>query len=188
MYVASPGVGVVPISGPGAPFAAIVVEELAALGVEQFVIVGLAGSLQPDLRAGSFVLCNRALRDEGTSHHYAAPSDFARPSRRLTQLLAQALRREAVAHRTGPSWTIDTPYRETVPEIRRYRAEGILTVEMEASAVFTVARHLGREAAALFVVSDVLHENGWEPSFHDAWGPLTEALEVTLRALSRPPR
>jgi purine-nucleoside phosphorylase len=47
-----------------------------------------------------------------------------------------------------PTWTTDAPYRETVEEITRYRGEGILTVEMEAAALFTVARPSGLAAAA----------------------------------------
>jgi purine-nucleoside phosphorylase len=56
----------------------------------------------------------------------------------------------------GSSWTIDTPYRETRKEVQMYREEGVLTVEMEASALFSVARASGVEAAVLFTVSDSL--------------------------------
>ena len=45
----------------------------------------------------------------------------------------------------GPSWTTDAPYRETAEEIAKYRADGIVTVEMEASCLFTVAER-GRGA------------------------------------------
>jgi uridine phosphorylase len=178
-------VGIVNVHGPGAPYATIVVEELAALGVRRFVIVGLAGSLQPDLRSGAFVVSTRALRDEGTSHHYARPSTFAYPSAGLTDRLRGALRRANVPYVEGATWTTDAPYRETVPEIRRYRRMGILTVEMEAAAVFAVARHLGIEAAAVFVVSDHLDESGWEPRFHDTRAGLRAGLGVAVAGLAR---
>ncbi len=167
--------------GPGSPCATIVVEELAAQGVRRFVMVGLAGALDPDLAPGSYVVCTRALRDEGTSLHYRPPGRFALPDARLTRDLRQLLERERVPYRAGPTWTTDAPYRETREELRRFRREGILTVEMEASAVFTVARCRGFAAAALFVVSDRLDEKGWEPWFRDARRPLYRALDLAAQ-------
>jgi len=183
LYRASPSVGVAIIGGPGAPFAAIVVEELAALGVRRFVIVGMAGSLQPGLRVGSLVLCTKALRDEGTSHHYVRPQPFAHPSPKLTARLKNSMERLGTSFESGASWTTDAPYRETVSEVRRYRKLGILTVEMEASAVFSVAQLRGCEAAALFVVSDHVDERGWEPRFHDSRPGLRRALNISVGAL-----
>ncbi|HYA57657.1 MAG TPA: nucleoside phosphorylase [Thermoplasmata archaeon] len=184
VYRVTKAVGVVHLRGPGAPFAAIVVEELAALGARAFVLVGLAGSLQPDLRLGSIVLCDKALRDEGTSHHYTKAGRFARPSAELNKRLDRLLRRKGVDLRRGSSWTIDAPYRETVPEIRRYRRMGILTVEMESSAVFTVARHLQCQAAAILVVSDHLHERGWQPLFYESNPALRRAFTITVEGLA----
>jgi uridine phosphorylase len=145
----------------GAPAAAIAVEELSARGTELFIGVGSAGAIDERLAAGDLVVCAAALRDEGTSHHYAPPAPFAVPDPRLSSRLREAL--PAAGH--GPSWTTDAPYRETAEEIAKYRAEGILTVEMEASCLFTVAKNTGTAAAAAFVVSDVLHGERWEPHF-----------------------
>lgn len=182
VYRANATVGVSEVGGPGAPHLAIEVEELAALGARRFVIVGLAGSLQSRVPAGAFVVCSKALRDEGTSHHYRRPEPFARPSARLTAKLRSELRKEAVTFFEGPSWTIDAPYRETVAEVRHYRRAGILTVEMEAAALFTVVRHLGGGAAALFVISDHLDEKGWQPQFHRTPGALRRGLEIAIAA------
>ncbi len=165
----------------GAPAAAIAVEELSARGTELFIGIGTAGATGERLAAGDLVVCSAALRDEGTSHHYAPPEPFAFPDPGLTARLRDALPAAA----RGPSWTTDAPYRETAEEIARYRAEGILTVEMEASCLFTVARITGTAAAAAFVVSDVLHGEQWEPRFGSAdvlrglWA-LFEAAEACL--------
>jgi uridine phosphorylase len=165
----------------GAPATAIAVEELSAQGTELFIGVGTAGAIDGQLAAGDLVVCSAALRDEGTSHHYAQPERFAIPDPGLTARLRAVL--PAAAY--GPSWTTDAPYRETVEEIAKYRAEAIFTVEMEASCLFTVAKATGTAAAAAFVVSDVLHGEQWEPHFGSAdvlrglW-TLFEAAETCL--------
>lgn len=165
----------------GAPVVAVVLEELAALGVEVVVGVGAAGGLAADLAPGDIVLCSAALRDEGTSHHYVPPGRWARPDAALLAELGSSLAGATV----GSTWTTDAPYRETAQEIVAYRDEGVLTVDMEAAALFTVASCLGVRAASVFCVSDVLHGPAWEPHFgarliDEALWRAFEAAESTL--------
>ncbi len=145
----------------GAPVVAIVMEELAALGVKTIVGIGTAGGLSPALEVGQAVLCSAALRDDGTSHHYSPPTRWSLPDSELPASLRLALPDAAV----GPGWTTDAPYRETAEEIQAYREEGILTVDMEASAMFSVGACLEVQTASVFCVSDVLHGEAWEPHF-----------------------
>ena len=154
--------------GIGAPSLAVTVEELMARGARRFVSVGYAGCLQPHLDVGATVLCTRAIRDEGTSYHYVKASKYAYPSVPLTTRLRRGLEAQGVRVSAGSSWTIDTPYRETRKEVQMYREEGVLTVEMEPSALFSVARASGVEAAALFTVSDVIDVAGWVPRSAEA--------------------
>jgi uridine phosphorylase len=158
-------VGLVGNFGIGGPMVGIVVEELAALGVRYFFSFGLAGGLQPLSRVGDIVVCTRAIRDEGVSHHYLPPETAAVPSPHLTRAVGQRLTERGAAFRRGMTWTIDTPYRETVDEVRHYRCEGVLTVEMEAAALFAVAAVRGVQAASVFVLSDLLGETEWTPEF-----------------------
>lgn len=151
--------------GIGAPAAASALEAFIALGVRAFVSIGIAGTLQPALHIGDTVVCNRALRDEGVSHHYLEAARYAYPSEELTKRLAQVLEQEGHSPVLGSTWTIDTPYRETVAEARHYQQEGILTVEMEAAALFAVAAYRGVDIAAAFVISDSLAELVWNPQF-----------------------
>ena len=163
--------------GIGAPAAATVLEHLAALGTRTVVSIGTAGSLQRDLEPGDFVLCAAAVRDEGVSHHYLPPARLAAPSAELTAALEGALRGSGLAFRTGTSWTIDAPYRETVAEARHYQAEGVLCVEMEAAALFAVAQVRGVRLASAFVISDSLADQVWNPRFGD---PAVQAGLIAL--------
>lgn len=145
----------------GAPSAVMVMEDLGAQGVTDFIIIGAAGGVQPTLAAGEIVLCDKALRDEGTSHHYLPPGRWARPDQTLTSQLQAEIRNTIHANGLGSTWTTDAPYRETLEELRSYRSEGILTVEMEAAGVFAAAESRGYSAAAAFVIADLLADTGW---------------------------
>ena len=96
-------------------------------------------AIQEGLKPGDLVLCDAAIRDEGVSHHYLPPGRLATAPVEATAALGAAMREAGHQFRTGTSWTIDTPYRETLDEVRHYQAEGVLCVEMEAAALFAVA-------------------------------------------------
>jgi uridine phosphorylase len=152
--------------GVGAPAAAVMLEELIAFGVRRFVSVGTAGSLRSDLPPGSLVLCDSAFRDEGTSYHYLPGGGAVYPSETLTSSLSRALGARGLGFRKGPSWTTDAIYRETAAEVLLHAGKGALVVEMEASALFAVARFRSCLIAACFSVSDTLAELQWRPEFH----------------------
>jgi uridine phosphorylase len=158
-------VGVASGFGIGAPTAAVVMEELTALGAHSFITMGVAGSIHPSCDIGSIVLCTGAVRDEGLSYHYLAPAKYSYPDEKLTSRLRDRFLDRNLQFAEGPSWTVDAPYRETVEEARHYQEEGVLTVEMEAAAVFAVAEVRAVAAAAAFVISDSLAEFTWNPRF-----------------------
>ena len=181
-------VGVLAFFGIGAPAMAAAVETLAALGVRRFINLGSAGGLQTGDQVGQLVVCEGAVRDEGVSHHYLPPARLARPARQLTQAIATQLAETGHAYTRGLTWTIDAPYRETAEELRHYRDDGVRTVEMEAAALFAVAEHRGFEAAAAFVLSDVLTDAEWLPDFgsptilHGLDVLVEAAVEVLMRS------
>lgn len=176
--------------GIGAPAATTVLEELIALGAREFISIGAAGCLQPRCGFGEAVVCTGAIRDEGVSHHYAPAGKLAWPSEPLTRRLTAALAAGGAAPRSGLAWTIDAPYRETVAEARSYQAEGVVCVEMEAAALFTVGRYRGVDVAAAFAVSDhLLAEDRWTHVFGTP--TLRQAsirlLDAALHALGEQP-
>jgi uridine phosphorylase len=109
--------------------------------------------LSPGLEVGQAVLCSAALRDEGTSRGYSPSGRWVHADVELLALLRAALPDAAL----GPSRTTDALYRETAEEIVVSRAEGVATVDMEASAIFAIDAALGVQTASVFRVSDVLH-------------------------------
>ena len=89
-----------------------------------------------------------------------------------------------ISYHTGTSWTIDAPYCETLAEIKEYQEEGVLTVEMEAAAIFAVARHLNVEAGAIFTISDYLTEDNWELHFNLTETHLHMLFTIAKKTLS----
>ena len=141
--------------GIGAPMTAVAAEELIVAGVKEFLIIGTAGALDTNIGIGDLVLCTKALRDEGVSHHYLKSSMYVEPDRELTSRIKGIMKSDGIDFHSGPTWTIDAPYMETIEEVKRYSKEGIATVEMEAAALLAVAKKRKVKAAALFVVSDI---------------------------------
>lgn len=182
-------VGVVGQFGIGAPTAVTVAEELIAFGVQEFISVGTAGSLQKHVRVGNIVVCDRAVRDEGTSHHYLPAAKYAGADTSITTRIQDALCAAGVAFHVGASWTTDAPYRETVAEVKQYQAEGILAVEMEAAALFAVAQVRGVKLGSILTISDSLANLKWQPEFHSelTQDGLEAIYSAAVSVLATPP-
>lgn len=166
----------------GAPFAVLVAEELFASGCEALVTISSAGLVASDATPPFFVLIERALRDEGTSYHYLRGARYAEADPALTNAVARALAGTPTPLLRGASWTTDAPFRETQSLIAARRAEGILSVEMEAAALLAMGRSLGRPVACLAHVTNAMatRPDDFEKGGHDGQ---EEALEVCARAL-----
>jgi uridine phosphorylase len=150
--------------GIGGPAAATTMEELIGAGVRRAVSIGGAGGLHPALGIGDLVVCDGAVRDEGVSYHYLPPGErYVHPDEELTARLLEAIEERAQHVVVGRTWTTDAPYRETREEVLHYRAEGVLTVEMEAASLAAVALYRGVAFATAFAVMDSLAKETWRP-------------------------
>lgn len=170
------------ICGPavGAPMAALTLEKLVALGGRRFVLFGSCGALARQLAIGDVLLPAWATGSEGTSRHYPlAESPQAAPE--LRRALAACLATGGITAASGGVWTTDAPFRETKALVCRYQAVGVSAVDMELSALLTVAAYRQVELAAVMVVSDLLAHGSWQPGF--ASRPFKEANRAVSRAL-----
>ena len=149
----------------GAPAAVAQLEEMAACGMRVLIAAGAAGSLQPHAPIGTLVVPSSALREEGTSHHYAPSREPAVPDAALADELAREAEARGIAPLRGLHWTTDAPYREHQAKIDRHRRAGVISVDMELSAFFTVASVRAIRCAAIVAVSDELHGDAWEIGF-----------------------
>lgn len=124
----------------GAPFAVLVAEELFASGCRLLISVTSAGQLLAVQEPPYFVLIEAALRDEGTSYHYLPAETYSTAPESLIARLDGAFEGAGVHVVRGTAWTTDAPFRETREAIEAMRERGLLAVEMEAAALYALAR------------------------------------------------
>lgn len=161
----------------GAPFAVLVAEELFASGCRLLVSVTSAGQITPAGLTPYFVIIDRALRDEGTSYHYAAAAEYAEAAPELIALASRALESKGLRAVVGPSWTTDAPFRETAEAIAAARTKGALTVEMEAAALYAFARATNNQVVCLAHVTNTMAQTGQDFEKGEADGTV-DALRV----------
>ncbi|MFB6360496.1 MAG: nucleoside phosphorylase [Halobacteriales archaeon] len=145
-------------TGIGCPSAAIAIEELEAVGVEALLRVGTTGALQSGIEIGDMVVATGAAKDEGTTRRYEADTVPAVPDFNAVRALVDAAEAAGEAVHVGPVVTDDAYYAEFEDYVADWSAAGLLAVEMEAAAVFTLARRNGLRAGAICTVDGNLVE------------------------------
>jgi uridine phosphorylase len=86
------------------------------------------------------VVADEAVRDEGTSLHYLAPSETVKADHALAKTLTLAMATVGLPVRQGLVWTTDAPYRETRTQIAYWASRGVLAVEMQAASLFAFGK------------------------------------------------
>ncbi|MFB6132285.1 MAG: nucleoside phosphorylase [Halanaeroarchaeum sp.] len=149
-------------TGIGSPSAAIAVEELARLGVETFIRVGSSGAIQPGMDVGDLVITSGAVRQEGTSDEYVREDYPAVADREVVDALVAAAERLDYDYHVGLTMSADSFYAgQGRPGFAGFEAAGsedllddlreanVANVEMEASAILTIANLYGLRAGAV---------------------------------------
>ena len=168
----------------GAPFAVLIAEELFACGCRLLLSVTWAGQIIPATRPPYFVVIERALRDEGTSYHYAPPSEYGEANPRLVAMAVDALKSTSQHVVVGSSWTTDAPFRETAEAIEAARSKGVLAVEMEAAALYSFAQVARVQILCLAHVTNTMGQTGqdFEKGEADGTADALRVLEAIMQA------
>ena len=145
-------------TGIGCPSATIAAEELHTVGVETLIRVGTTGALQHGIEIGDMVVATGAAKDEGTTNRYESETLPAVPDYDVLSSLVDSTEANDEDVHVGPIATDDAFYAETDEYVENWEAGGILAVEMEAAALFTLARRKGMRAGAICTVDGNLVE------------------------------
>jgi DeoD family purine-nucleoside phosphorylase len=143
-------------TGMGGPSAAIVLEELATLGLRRGIRVGTCGALEPGLALGDLIVAYEAIAADGTSRALGA-GERAAADTGISEALARADRTRA-----GTVVSTDLFYDPDPERNRPWRDAGALAVEMEAATLFAVAQRRDLRVGAILAVSDRFGPDGRE--------------------------
>ena len=171
------------MSGVGAPLCVGNQEEIYALGAECLVLFGTCGVLDRNIGDCAVILPNCAMRDEGTSYHYAPPSDEIAVNTRYGELFLDLMQELNVPCVTGKCWTTDSMYRETREKTARRKASGCVCVDMECASVAAVAQFRGKEALHFFYAADNLDSAEWDERSLSNFANLEEKDRIAMIAL-----
>ena len=193
------------LSGPviGAAYAVLLIETLIAWGVREIIFFGSCGAVSPHVKIGDIIVPTCSIIDEGVSKHYNGqwvkaskswPGNYegedaqAYPADGLTEIIKNRLSKNGLNFKTGMIWTTDAAFMETREKVKYFQQRGVLGVEMETSALFTVGKYRGVETSAILVVSDELATHTWRPGFRaepykKSRKKVTESLRILCKSI-----
>jgi DeoD family purine-nucleoside phosphorylase len=146
-------------TGMGCPGATIVFEELIQLGVKKLLRVGTCGGLQPHHQLGDLIVALSAVADDRTADHLVGGEPHCPTANwELIHGAVHAAKEIGQSMHVGPIVSSDVFYNPDEGQYERWSKRGVLAVEMEASALFTVGALRGVQAGCLLTVSDIVVE------------------------------
>ena len=132
-----------------------ILDWLIAYGVRKIISAGSCGSLMPFPESTFLVPC-KALRDEGTSYHYAPPSRFMEISDRARDAIKATILEHGMKHQEVVTWSTDGFFRETREKVAYRKSEGCSVVEMECAALAACAAFRGAIWGMILYTADSL--------------------------------
>lgn len=158
-------------------------EDVIAFGGKRIILVGNCGVLDKTIEDCGIIIPTKAIRDEGTSYHYAPASDCIEVNRAHRALFRQMLRELGYTWVEGTTWTTDAFYRETPEKIRRRKEMGAVCVEMECSAVQAMCDFRGVDFFQFLYAGDNLDHPKWDPRSLSGHTRLSEKEKIAMLAV-----
>ncbi len=144
----------------GASLAAIDFESLIYIGFTDFIFYGYACSIHNGDGIGDLLLINRAYIGEGVSQYYGNKNKFINLINGLTEIIVGKLQ-GLNNFRCANCFTTEALFMETCELVHNLDEEGVDCIDMECSALSTIARYRHVNAAFIFCISDVIVNNNW---------------------------
>ena len=150
-------------SAVGAPACVSNYEELISMGIKNFLLVGCCGCLDKNIEEYSIIIPTSAIRDEGTSYHYAPKYDETKINSKVVEIIENTLNDLRLNYKKGKTWTTDAIFRETKDKVEKRKKQGAITVEMECSAMNIVSEFRKVNFGQIFYAADNLDGEQYEP-------------------------
>ncbi|MBQ8496940.1 MAG: nucleoside phosphorylase [Clostridia bacterium] len=139
----------------GAAPSAQILDWLIGYGVRKIISAGTCGALEA-IPESTFLVPSKALRDEGTSYHYAPPSRYMETNEKATRAIEKTISEHGMKYREVITWSTDGFYRETKEKVAYRKSEGCAVVEMECAALSACAAFRGADFGMILYTADSL--------------------------------
>ena len=167
----------------GAPACVGCFEDIIPMGTKRIILLGNCGVLDKNIEDCGIIIPTRAIRDEGTSYHYAPAADYIDVNTKYTDLFRSILEAHGYPYIMGTTWTTDAFYRETRSKIARRKQMGAICVEMECAAMQAMCDFRGVEFFQFLYAGDSLAQAHWDPRSLSGLERLDDKEKIALLAL-----
>ncbi len=146
----------------GAPACVGSFEDVLPMGGKRIILLGNCGVLDKSIEDCGIIIPRAAIRDEGTSYHYAPASDIIEVNRKYTAEFKEICKKYGYPTIEGTTWTTDAFYRETPHKVTTRKLQGAICVEMECAAMQAMCDFRGIEFFQFFYAGDNLDHSSWD--------------------------
>lgn len=168
-----------------APNAAVLMEEVADMGITKFLACGSAGLIDNSFDSKKMLIVTESIRDEGTSYHYAPPEVKAETDVEISKIIGEVFKSIGIHYEYGKLWTNDALFRETQSIIDRRVEQGCVGVDMECSAWSIIAKYLGVKFGEFVYFSDAVVEEEWNWIDQDKFNDTTDRITMLAYEIAK---
>lgn len=168
----------------GAPACVGFFEEVIGLGARRIILVGNCGVLNRSISDCGIIIPTAAIRDEGTSYHYAPAADIIAVNKKYRDVFRDLLNRISCPYTEGITWTTDAFFRETREKAERRKKAGAICVEMECAAMQALCDFRGVEFFQFLYAGDNLDQAQWDPRSLSGLSKVDEKERIVLLAFA----
>lgn len=166
----------------GAPACVGSFEDIIPMGAKRIIVLGNCGVLDKSIEDYGIIIPTRAIRDEGTSYHYAPASDYIDVNKKYIPEFIEVLKECGYPYVMGTTWTTDAFYRETRGKVAKRKEMGAVCVEMECSAMQAMCDLRGVEFFQFLYAGDNLDHSTWDPRSLSGTSRLDDKEKIALLA------
>ena len=166
----------------GAPACVGCFEDVIPMGVKRIILLGNCGVLDSNIKDCGIIIPTKAIRDEGTSYHYAPAADYINVNKKYVDEFVAVLEELGYPYVRGITWSTDAFYRETRAKVEARKKMGAVCVEMECAAMQAMCDFRGVEFFQFLYAGDNLDHSNWDPRSLSGEARLDEKEKIALLA------
>lgn len=166
----------------GAPACVGSFEDVIPMGAKRIILLGNCGVLDRRIQDCGIIIPTRAIRDEGTSYHYAPAGDYIDVNTKYVEDFISVLDEFGYPYIKGTTWTTDAFYRETQAKVDLRKQMGAVCVEMECAAMQAMCNFRNVEFFQFLYAGDNLDHTSWDPRSLSGTAKLEDKEKIALLA------